>query len=706
MSPLLSTQAGQGQWVWDLEEARMLESKKRAAQVKVCADLPFAQSEIPAMGWCPSTGRAVLTDGKGNPAYPRVNDCPGGGIVMSAAQCPTTGGGGGGNGGGSGGGGSSGSSTTISGTCTDGSLTPACLSLLSSQVCGSAGTLAGAYGSGWPSASTQFTSTNAIASRGFELDASLLAGGKTTVQAALRSFQGLRTFAYSNADPSLARSAAAAANLCGGQSFDPCAMSATDRAPFDAGCINKALLAAGYKPTGALVQNIAYWNGLGTWGAVQTAILAHKTAADTPGPQQIAEIANVYGTRVRVAPQGCNVAGVVALRYLAPSTDTSLFPASGAQTHFLGRLLLGGIPTSNPVPAGGYPNENIRFQTVFVPTVGGSYQFMVSSSAGVRVGLAGKPYLATTGAQQVGPPVDLTPGTPYPFVIDVANGSSNWTFMFSYRIGTGSWGPAAQLMLPQDRRRPLLDLPFHTWASSGRQVQDSGGIFQNWVLTAAIGTLDGQPCMIVDGPGKCLANFGPGFNQGLRLWAFKSFTMRLRIDTSVTDPSSTTPAVFSVYNWPESVTTGYPRRGQPPEQVDSNKINHFAIMSNGAQMYPWGSGPMYRTTTTTANNEFYNALSGSTVSIQNRTWFHYAFVWDDDFRGLTVFVNGVQAGRALLTAPFDPNLLLEQIRIGCDALIGLQQWTGGIAWFRGFDYRLSPDLIAVDMADGWAGQLP
>ena len=58
MSPNLDTQIGPGQWVWDTQEAAMLEGMKVAAAVQSCPDLQFSRN--PKVGWCPSTGRAVM----------------------------------------------------------------------------------------------------------------------------------------------------------------------------------------------------------------------------------------------------------------------------------------------------------------------------------------------------------------------------------------------------------------------------------------------------------------------------------------------------------------------------------------------------------------------------------------------------------------------------------------------------------------------
>jgi hypothetical protein len=82
-------------------------------------------------------------------------------------------------------------------------------------------------------------------------------------------------------------------------------------------------------------------------------------------------------------------------------------------------------------------------------------------------------------------------------------------------------------------------------------------------------------------------------------------------------------------------------------------------------------------------------------------WFHVAFVWNDDFMGCKLYINGVVKADIKLNIRYPPDLIMEQIRIGCDKH-ERAEWTGGMAWFRAFDYKLSEDLIKRDMADDWA----
>lgn len=714
MNPTLDTQAGAGQWVWDLTDAAQLESMKRATKVATCQDLQYAAisgsgTGAPTLGWCPSTGRAIPVDGTGNPLYPRQSggDCPGASVVTSASQCPAP---------------PTGSAPGIASICRDGSLNPTCLLALSSHVCGPQGTLAQTYATGsWPATSAPFGNVNSIASRGFELNGALMNGGQTTVQAALKNISALRQFAYTNTDPSLTRAVAAAANMCGGQAFDPCALSATDTAPFDPDCITNALLAAGFKQSSTLmpaIVGVSYWNALGTWGAVLARIASQKALADQPGPQQGAAILSVYGTRVMFPGAGCNTNGVAFLRYYAPSADSTLFPVAGPQTHFLGRYLFKtGFPTTMwdvPEEHASSGAEEYRMITSFVPATNGSYQFMIQTTGTVRMLLDGQPYVTVQGggAPRAGPLVTCSAGQARIFVLDYVNTGSEWSFAIQMSINTGAWTPipTSQLFLTQDRRQPLVELAFNrmnplTLTSSqktnGVPLSDTNGVFQNLLLTANIGTLDGRTCMLVTGQGSGIFNYAT-FNQGVRLRSLKSITCMIHVDNAVW-PNGVTPTLMSFYNLPQSTVTGYPRKGWDQSHIQpfKNRTNDFNITMNNSTFYPYGSGPLKDGTDSGA--AFYNNMNaGNVAPLTHAKWTHLAWVWDDDFSAYTIYTNGELVGRGFMS-PYEADLILEQIRIGCDFATEGQSWTGGVAWWRAFDYRLGPDLIARDMADEWSG---
>ena len=203
-----------GQWIWNPKEAAKLEGQKVSARFKSCPDIQFSPN--PNIGWCPSTGRALMTDGRGNPAYPQAagGDCPDGGIIMNPANCPKDPIKGG-------------SSVTDICAPMNGALSPACLQSLSAWSCSPNGMLSGSLANGYAGTSDSFNTTNSyLLQRGFTLHSGIVRDGRLSVQDALSSFNGLRSMANSG-DSS--RATEAAKNLCYGTPFNPCTFSERDK---------------------------------------------------------------------------------------------------------------------------------------------------------------------------------------------------------------------------------------------------------------------------------------------------------------------------------------------------------------------------------------------------------------------------------------------------------------------------------------------
>jgi hypothetical protein len=307
MSPTLDRDIGAGKWVWDMNEAMRLEGVKQTKKLKVCEDLQFSQ--YPNMGWCPSTSRAIVTDGRGNPAYPRSagGDCPDGGIISSYQQCPPPptpdtpsatpall---------------NAAQSQSISWICkpkTDGSLTPACLRALNNLGCSDKGTLSMALSSGYAGESEVFNDMNSVlAERGFKIPNGILKDGKMTIWESL-GFTNILRAAAANADNS--RGALAAKNMCFGTPFDPCSFTPSDKGPYGATCITKWALSVGWSPKGrALPEFIGAkaWDDIPTMRDVMTILLGAKQLADTPGPRQAEMIMNVYGVGIKYPQNVC-----------------------------------------------------------------------------------------------------------------------------------------------------------------------------------------------------------------------------------------------------------------------------------------------------------------------------------------------------------------------------------------------------------------
>lgn len=325
MSPTLDTSIGPGKWMWDPRDAQRMEGMKQTANIVACPDIQFAK--FPNVGWCPTTNMAILTDGAGNPLFPTMpgGDCPGSSIVMNAASCPpppppnseTFNGGP-----------APSLSPSITQLCTPGAggaLSPQCLSSLigpagcSTNISGAnAATLAVALSNGYAGTSQNFNNTNAfLAARGFQINAGIINDGKVSMGDALNSMQGIRQLANSGDGSS---ASAAAANLCYGKPFDPCAISPAQTRSSQpsntwasmADCIYQAAIDRGYAPNAGLMPGkigIAYWDQMNTWQDVLNNLdwwMAQAHNQSNPVAQAGA-IENVYGLNLNFPAQTCPI---------------------------------------------------------------------------------------------------------------------------------------------------------------------------------------------------------------------------------------------------------------------------------------------------------------------------------------------------------------------------------------------------------------
>lgn len=702
MNPFMSSQIGPGRWVWDPREAWKLEGMKAARTVKACSDLPYVK--FPGIGWCPSTNAAVLTDGNGNPAFPREagGDCPGGGILMAGDACPPV---------------SLQNQTlsSIGSVCvpdpTTGALSPACLQTLTSAWgCSADGGLAQALsGPGYASSSSlaSFQSANRVLEqRGFSLNPGILRDGKLTTDDMWSSLKGLKTLT-TDAD---AKSKGAALALCYGTPFDPCALSDADTGPYDSQCITQTALGMGYSANGKLMpgnKGMDFWNSFKTWGDVVTTLAGWKQQADTGGgskQKQQQAIANVYGVAVKFPGLACNTTGVMMYRYLLPASGgdlNSLFPPRGASTHFLGRYLLkNGFTGLAQQNLQGSPNyaETHRFLTNFVPAQGGTCQFLVSGSGpGSRLLVDDTVVLSSSSAAPATSEIlKMFTGQPYKLTVD--RGTS-----IAVSFNSAPWSPiqASQLYLLKDRRLPMIDFSFSRMpegTQGPRGIQDADAVFQSFQLSpnARIGSLSGRNCMIVSGYNSN-ANNRNGYIQGVRFRAIKSFTMMVNISNVSFPGGAATPSLVAFYNLPTSNPTGVPKlSGSSQPFTYRQRTDDFMISSDMSFVYPYG---LQHGT----SRPFDIALSKTKFdAIQANQWCHFAFVWDMDGEGATVYLNGSKSkGVHFSVSPYDVDLIMENFVIGCDEHPDGQTWTGGIAWFRAFDYFLSIEDIERDMNDAW-----
>ena len=719
MSANIEAQSGPGgQWIWDVDQAYQMEGQKQAAALPTCADLAY--NKFPNMGWCTSTNMGIVTDGAGNPLFPRSpgGDCVGGRIITNPqdAECTATPGGSSSSGGGP-------IPNSVASACGTGAqpLNAACLSAISSYSC-PAGPIASSYGAGtYPGSSSSIASMNNYISLrgGLSLPSGLINDGNVSIEQAFSGMQALKTAAGAG-DGS--RVTMAASNLCYGTPFDPCALNPTDTGPFEPNCIVKAATAMGYANSAGLFSNTATMASLasaGQWQQVTNYLTGMKQQADgsasgvTQNQQQTA-LPTVYGVNMQNPKRGCNYNGVQMLRYIG--TDRVYVRIGFSHGHFLGRYLFrNGFPSgqlgfNEQTRDGGFQSEFQRYMAIYTPPTAGSYSLGINSDGITALSIvpAGQPPVSQAGGtNDIGtvistPPIQLIPGQQYSIEMDLL-GATSPNLTISPDGTTLSPLPAAALTLPQDHRFPIIELDFTKMTpvnGLGQQttpISDTYNIipnFNGWNMTIA--PVGGIQYMNVVGPQSGIFNYA-NYCQGIRLCAVKSITMYLNI-TSVSFPGGVTPTILSFWNQPgmNGLAPPHPYNEQPPDYMA--RQNDFSITMSNSLIYPYG---LDQTNPTFQTAFLDNIGNGGSFSYTPGVPFHFAFVWDDDFTGYTMYMNGAQASRGFCPA-YSPTLIMEQIRIGCDSHPEGQSWTGGIAWCRMFDYRLSTTLIQTDMNNAWS----
>jgi len=220
---------------------------------------------------------------------------------------------------------------------------------------------------------------------------------------------------------------------------------------------------------------------------------------------------------------------------------------------------------------------------------------------------------------------------------------------------------------------------------------------------APIGTLNGRQCMLVNMTTAGLFNY-QNINQGIRFCSMKSFTLMVQID-SVSVGAGITPTLVSFFN---PVGTD-PLVGTHGQQASINnsaptRQDDFEITARTDTIYPWAFNQGLKTTAFGSN-----LGAGIVGKYKQGQWTHIAFVWNEDFGGYTMYTTTgidskpVTASVTGYMPPYSPTLIMENIRIGGDnQQIDKCSWTGGIAWFRAFDYRLSKEQVEIDYKDKWA----
>jgi hypothetical protein len=736
--PILEKAVGTGQWLWDPATAYSAEALKQLGSIQSCQEFQIVQPTIPNVAWCTTgdngVGAAFVTMGPNQRqvGFPRQFECPPDQVTLRGEICPPPSQGPG--------------APTIPPSaqpdfCIDGALSPACISFLRERIVpgGSLGRqlATGSYGlyasdgktplpPNDPQVQTIKAATFALAEAGLQIDSGIMINGQSTQTNVINSFNALKSVAL-RGDGSMA--SRAALNLCyDGFPFSGCPGNPTDPGPFlkdtndDAGaaCVQEAAAMVGYGTNGALIQadqiksQAGYWNQFARWGDLLTNLIEYKKVADTstvPFADRKVALNNVYGIALNDPQFGCTINGVFMYRYyFASGVDPNAFVFAGPNndqplTHFLGRYnWKGGFPTvlsgtSPQTPAGSYTHEAQVFVTQLQVPVDGFYQFVMASNFQAVVEFGG----VRTNILNINTPTQVMSGTfvegmRIPIRVVFYGYLPNWgfNFLYSYNNSPLTVIPPQLLLLPKSTKNPMFEIT----SVDGAVLETSGLVPNIYATGLKQGTVGGQQAMVVSGGVSCMTNVGL-YSQGIRGRAFRSITLTLNVSSA-----TGTPGIFMMYNLPSSAgylptidpTTNMitaeagsptPRKGGPTDNRDyANRTQDMGLylVNGGSQLQFKCKG-------------WTGATNLVPIPLKLNIWYHIALIWDDDWNGIQIWIDGVQIFNGPCIGPRGP-LIFEQFRAGCDETAPTG-WTGGMSWFRGFDYRMSQTDIQTDMQNAW-----
>ena len=683
--------SNQYRFLWSKAEAIKRERIKQCALTKNCSLL------IPGSGcgFCPELGYAVPVNGDGSSTYGEAK-CPYN-AVTDPAWCarPRT----------EGGAGISGAeSTSICNPDSQGRLNKSCLSALARQAsCTDAGTMLQALNdSSNPELSSKQVRDIAgvMRSYNFSIPDSLLQDGNIVVDSALNTYINISK-ASQNAQ--IGRVRKAAGNLCTGTPFHQCDYDDISKENFSLSCLQDLYQRAGCQGKGSdfpTAANIASFYGR-TWGNIRASVneisnrMTNTQGRFTPEQQKEA-IVKCIGTRLRKKPIGyCNELGISVKIYFG-----------GYDGHYYGRKILTNqffmlrndstLWDSLDFFESPWRNNDVILviETNINPETDATLNYNrvgnapdvikwngVSKVSKSSSGLAQDPVhgLSVTKNRQQDQRLRVD-------LIVLGSQQVNRSTIWYMADSDNTPPPITICRLPMERKNPILNITMN-----GGPVAEITNSFMITASNVQEGNRGGKSCTIFNG-----INSFVKINNKLRNKAFRSYTMKF---------------------FPESL---------------GNCTRLFQFYNGGWrprwQWYRWGWwwGGWYYTWSydtedygiadvaldveygyqnTQISGQFKTPSWGQMVgTIDNglklNTWQHLTFVWNDNFSGYSLYLDGVK--RATASGKQIPEQFTHENFIGKGYFDG---WTGmfkgGVEWFHGFDYPLGPDEIEQDMDDDW-----
>ena len=679
-------------FIWSKGEAIKKERIKQCALTKNCSLL------IPGTGcgFCPELGYAVPVNGDGSSTYGEAK-CPYN-AVTDPAWCarPRA----------EGGAGISGAeNTSICNPDSQGRLSKSCLSALARQAsCTDAGTMLQALNdSSNPELSSKQVRDIAgvMRSYNFSIPDSLLQDGNIVVDSALSTYINISK-ASQNAQ--IGRVRKAAGNLCTGTPFHQCDYDDNSKENFTLSCLQDLYQQAGCQGKGSdfpTATNLPNFYGR-TWGNIRATVneisnrMTNTQGRFTPEQQKEA-ILKCIGTRLRKKPIGyCNELGISVKIYFGVQD----------KAHYYGRRILTNqffmlrndstLWDSLDFFESSWRNGDVLLvieaninpesdQTLNFTRVGNAPDVIkwndVSKVSKSSNGLAQDPVhgLTVTKNRQQDQRLRIDLVVPGSQQVDR---STIWYLVDS----NNTIPPVTMFRLPMERKNPILNITMN-----GGPVSEITSSFVISPVNVQEGNRGGKSCTIFNG-----VNSYVKIENKLRNKAFRSYTMKF-----FSESLGNCTRLFQFYNggwkprwqwyswgwwwggWYYTWTYDTEDYGIADVALDV-EFGYQSTQISGQFKTPWW-GQMVGT----IDN-----------GLKLNTWQHLTFVWNDDYSGYSLFLDGEK--KASASGKVIPEQFTHENFVGKGYFDG---WTGmfkgGVEWFRGFDYPLGPDEIQQDMDDDW-----
>jgi hypothetical protein len=692
------------QLIWSKEEAIKKE------RIKACALTTKCDLLVPGnhCGFCPELNVAVPTDNNGNSIYNEAR-CPAQ-PVMDPNNCrkPRSEGGGG-------------YDTATCDQDENGNLTKSCLTEIAR--------MSGMFDGGTIIRALQDTSTSSVGNQevrdsaavlkahNYSIPESILTDGHLTVNAALNTYFSINQAFWGNVwwNPNRnSRVANAAGNLMWGSEFNPCGYEDESTEEFNLKCLRDLYLSSGCQGRGSDFPTESnkktFWGK--SWGDVRKGVnelvnMMTNQSQKYSSDQQKDAIRRCIGTHLRHrATTYCNELGIAVYMYYDSPAGTFFGRKIITNSFFLLRSdsKLWDALDIFTSPLTGGRRIYLVLKTNLNPDSAATLSFNKVSNLVDNLKWNDEWKINKTSAVVSVDPVNglvVVPNKQESQRLEVGMIMDNWQYTqksgFWYMTDTnGNQPPISICRLPIERKNPIMNIVMNY----GEVVEATGNVGIQ-LTNCSSGILGEQPCTLFNG------NTWIRIGNALRTRAFRSYTMKVWCN-SLDDRD----AFFSFYN------------GKWEQQ---NEIWFWIVIPLGFfiwipipifhmvwHYYPdnwWKSGNRTELSTGAYSDsleaiEKPNYDGGPSIDAQQtgiikpKTWQHFTWVWNGDFSAVDIYVDGVK--KISGSGGGTPEEISTENFIGRSAADNDHRMhNGGMQWFRGFDYPLSPEEIQQDMDDDW-----